>query len=283
MFDRMLDISSQMVLKWDRQGPDHEIDCADDFTRLAFDTIGLCAFSYRFNEFYSDKPHPFASQMSEVLLESGKKTNRTRFQQVFYRKSEEGRQENVRKMMDLCNKIIQERKDNPQPDNHDLLNTMLNGVDKETGKKLSPENISYQLATFLVAGHETTSSTLSFLNLNFIKNPDKLHKAVKEVDEVVGDKVLTVDMLPKLTYIDACIKETLRCNSPINMISVTSTKDQVLGGKYFVAKDQPAIALFRSLHHDRAAWGDDVDEFRPERFLDGNFQKVPPNSWKPVG
>jgi len=32
MFDGMLDIASQMILKWDRQGPDNEILCADDFT-----------------------------------------------------------------------------------------------------------------------------------------------------------------------------------------------------------------------------------------------------------
>jgi cytochrome P450 / NADPH-cytochrome P450 reductase len=103
MFEKMLDISSQMVLKWDRQGPEHEINCADDYTRLAFDTIGLCAFSYRFNEFYSDNPHPFASQMAEVLVETGKKSNRTKVQQALYWRSEEARQENVRKMMDLCN------------------------------------------------------------------------------------------------------------------------------------------------------------------------------------
>ena len=48
MFDDMLDIGSQMVQKWDRQGPEHEIDCADDFTRLAFDTIAMCAFNYRY-------------------------------------------------------------------------------------------------------------------------------------------------------------------------------------------------------------------------------------------
>jgi len=34
MFDDMMDISSQMILKWDRQGPDHAIDCSDNFTRL---------------------------------------------------------------------------------------------------------------------------------------------------------------------------------------------------------------------------------------------------------
>lgn len=166
MFDEMLDISSQMVLKWDRQGPEHEIDCADDLTRLAFDTIGFCAFSYRFNEFYSDHPHPFASQMAEVLIESGKKATRIQLQQSLYWRSEEVRQENVRKMQELCDHIVQDRRDHPQPDNKDLLNTMLNGVDKQTGKKLSTENIRYQMATFLVAGHETTSATLSF---NYLK------------------------------------------------------------------------------------------------------------------
>jgi cytochrome P450/NADPH-cytochrome P450 reductase len=55
MYDDMLDISSQMVLRWDRLGADHAIDCSDDFTRLAFDTIGLCSFGYRFNEFYTGK------------------------------------------------------------------------------------------------------------------------------------------------------------------------------------------------------------------------------------
>lgn len=151
LFDGMLDIGSQMVLKWDRLGPDHEIDCSDDLTRLAFDTIGLCAFSYRFNEFYSDHAHPFAHQMAEVLLESGKKVNRPKVQQYFYSKSEEERLENVRKMHELCDKIVSDRKLRPQPDNNDLLNTMLNAVDKETGEKLSDVNIRYQMATFLVS------------------------------------------------------------------------------------------------------------------------------------
>lgn len=117
---------------------------------------------------------------------------------------------------------------------------------------------------------------------SLLKNPDKLHKAIEQVDEVLGDNVLTVDMLPKLTYLDACIKETLRLSSPINVFSVTSQKDQVIGGKYFLPKGQAVTASLRDLHHDRAVWGDDVEEYRPERFLDGTFQQLPPNSWKPV-
>ena len=278
----MLDISAQMVLKWDRQGPEHEIEMADDLTRLAFDTIGLCAFSYRFNEFYSDNAHPFAQQMADVLLESGKRANQPALMKAWNYKSEQTRQDNVKKMWDVCDSIVQDRKLRPQPDNNDLLNTMLNGVDKETGEKLSDENIRYQMATFLVAGHETTSATLAFAYYNLVKSPNTLHRAQQQVDEVVGDKVLTVEMLPKLTYIDAVIKETLRVSSPIAAFNVTAQSDQVLGGKYAISKGQPVTCVLRSLHHDPKVWGDDHDEFKPERMLDGGFQKLPPNSWKPV-
>ena len=77
-------------------------------------------------------------------------------------------------------------------------------------------------------------------------------------------------------------KETLRISSPIAINVLTSTKDQVLGGKYFVAKDQPVTVVLKYLHNDRKAWGDDIDIYRPERFLDGGFQNLKPHSWKPV-
>ena len=163
MWDGMQDISSQMIMKWDRLGPDHEIECSDDLTRLAFDTIGLCAFSHRFNQFYSEDVHIFARQMADVLLESGKKSGRPHILQALYRSTESRRQAEVAEMHALCNEIVAERKEHPQPDNHDLLNVMLNSKDRETGEGLSDENIRYQLATFLVAGHETTSATSVFL------------------------------------------------------------------------------------------------------------------------
>lgn len=159
MWDGMQDIASQMILKWDRLGPDHEIECSDDLTRLAFDTIGLCACSYRFNQFYSDEIHPFAQQMADYLLESGKKSARPPMARFLHRSAEQQRQQNVTAMHALCDEIVSSRKKNPQPENNDLLNVMLNSKDRETGEGLSDENIRFQLATFLIAGHETSSAT----------------------------------------------------------------------------------------------------------------------------
>jgi cytochrome P450/NADPH-cytochrome P450 reductase len=118
---------------------------------------------------------------------------------------------------------------------------------------------------------------------NLLKHPEAFHKAQKQVDEVVGDKVLSIEMLPKLPYIDACIKETLRLNSPIPAFGVIPREETLLGGKYRVKKGDVVNVNLKGLHHDPAVWGDDHNEFRPERFLDGGFQDLPPNSWKPFG
>lgn len=284
MFDDMLDISAQMVLRWDRMGPEHVIDTADDFTRLAFDTIGLCSFGYRFNEFYTDDAHPFANQMANVLKLSGRRANRSEVVKALHMWEEQERQADVQKMHALVRKIIADRKSHPKPDAKDLLNTMLLEKDRETNEGLSDDNILANMITFLVAGHETTSATLSFMWHNLLKNPSTLLKAQKEVDDVVGDKVVSLDMLPKLPYIDACIKETLRLSIPISATSVRAKQDTYLtNGKYKVNKGDNLTCNLKGLHHDPTVWGDDHNEFKPERFLEGRFAKLPPNSWKPFG
>jgi cytochrome P450 / NADPH-cytochrome P450 reductase len=117
-----------------------------------------------------------------------------------------------------------------------------------------------------------------------MKNPEKFHKAQAEVDSVVGDSVVTLDHLPKLPYIDACIKETLRLNSPIAGFGVIPKEDTyLLNGKYKVNRGDVMSVNLAGLHHDPAVWGNDHNEFKPERFLDGKFAELPPNSWKPFG
>ncbi|KAI3401733.1 hypothetical protein diail_9397 [Diaporthe ilicicola] len=65
-----------MILKWDRLGPDHEVSGPDDFSRLTFDVIGLCAMNYRFNFFYAEEPPRFITAMADALVEAGRVTNR---------------------------------------------------------------------------------------------------------------------------------------------------------------------------------------------------------------
>lgn len=283
MFPKMLDMVSQMVLKWDRLGPEHEIVAADDFTRLAFDTIAFCGFNFRFNSFYLENVHPFAQQMADYLIEAGKRANRTSLESHLRIWSAEEKRRNRDAMWQLCDDIVSERKRNPQPDAKDVLNAMLYTKDPETGETMSDENIRFNMVTFLVAGHETTSGTLGFLFYHLLKNPDVYQKVQAEVDRVVGNEVLQLRHIPQLKYLEACIRETLRAQGPINLIQVFPKKDEVIGGKYFVPKGATVRVNMPGLHHDPRVWGPDHAEFKPERLLDGRFEALPNCAWKPFG
>ena len=64
-------------------------------------------------------------------------------------------------MNQLVDDVIKHRRAHPS-DASDLLNLMLEAKDPETGEKLDDTNIRYQILTFLIAGHETTSGLLTF-------------------------------------------------------------------------------------------------------------------------
>lgn len=67
------------------------------------------------------------------------------------------------------------------------------------------------------------------------------------------------------------------------MIAVSPIEDTLLGGKYAVAKDEQIAMLVKKSHIDPKVYGDDALEFKPERMLDGKFEKLPKNAWKPFG
>lgn len=112
--------------------------------------IGLCAFGFRFNNFYSDAPHSFITQMTDVLMESGKRAGRLSIENKLRVFSAAQNLENVKAMHALCDEIIADRVAHPQPDSVDLLNPMLEGKDPETGEKMSMESIRFNMVTFLV-------------------------------------------------------------------------------------------------------------------------------------
>ena len=150
-FPRMLDIASQLVLKWERLNADETVEVPADMTRLTLDTIALCGFDYRFNSFYRDTPHPFVLAMLKKV----------RADQKF--------------MVETVRHILEERRKSGMLGKvNDLLDRMLTGADRQSGEKLDETNIIAQCLTFLIAGHETTSGLLSFVLYELIKNPKVL-------------------------------------------------------------------------------------------------------------
>lgn len=280
MFGDMFDIASQLVLKWERYGPEHIIIPAEDFTRLAFDTVALCTMGYRVNSFYNDAVQPFIVSMADYLLEAQR---RATMPSVVKALSSTAKWDSDRALMnEIVNKVISDRR-RSGIQRGDLLDLMLHGKDPRTGESLSEENIRYQLITFLIAGHETTSGMLTFITYELLKSPVSYAKVREEVDRVLQGKPIQPEHLSKLPYIVAVMREALRLHPPATAIAVTPYEDTVLGGEYMIPKGTVVVPQIARIQRDSTVWGEDAEKFKPERMLDGNFEALPPKAWIPFG
>ncbi|TVX93596.1 bifunctional cytochrome P450/NADPH--P450 reductase [Paenibacillus agilis] len=279
--EMMVDIAVQLIQKWLRLNPDESVEVAEDMTRLTLDTIGLCGFDYRFNSFYREQSHPFITSMTRALDEAMGQLQRLNIQQKLMVVTKRQFQHDIQAMYALVDKIIAERKAHGQASGNDLLAHMLNGRDPETGERLDDENIRFQIITFLIAGHETTSGLLSFALYYLLKNPDKLQKAYEEVDRVLVDAVPSYTQVRELSYIRMILNESLRLWPTAPAFALFAKEDTILAGKYPMKKGDSVNVLVPIVHRDKAVWGEDVEAFRPERFED--ISKVPHHAFKPFG
>ncbi len=284
MFDRMVDVAHQMFEKWERFGPSAVIDVADNMTRLTLDTIALCAFDYRFNSFYQNEMHPFVAAMVDALDEAGQRTRRPEVVTQLKLGAKRRYEASQALLAKVAEELIAERRADPDgAAKSDLLNVMLNGVDPVTGEKLSDENIRFQMVTFLIAGHETTSGLLSFACYLLLKNPEAMVRAQALCDEVMGHETPRLEHLAKLRFLEQILMESLRLWPTAPAFAVKPVEATMLAGRYAVTPDDTLLILEPMLHRDPAVWGDDAEAFRPERFEPDVAAGLPPNAWKPFG
>jgi cytochrome P450 / NADPH-cytochrome P450 reductase len=283
----MLDIAGQLVKKWERMNADDEIDVVHDTTALALDTVGLCGFDYRFNSFYREDYHPFVASLVRSL-ETIMLTRGLPFEGLWLRNRNRDLAGDVAFMNAMVDEIVAERRRNAEATEakKDMLGAMMTGVDRATGTQLDDVNIRYQINTFLIAGHETTSGMLSCAIYALLKHPAVLKKAYEEVDRVLGGDLNvkpTYQQVTQLTYITQILKEALRLWPPAPAYGVAPIKDEVIGGKYKLKKDSFVLVLVLALHRDPSVWGPDPDAFDPENFSKEAEAQRPVNAWKPFG
>src|SRR5438874_5855267 len=283
----MVDIAEQRVKKWERLNGDEEIDVVHDMTALTLDTIGLCGFDYRFNSFYRRDYHPFVESLVRSL-ETIMMTRGIPLEGLWLQKRRKTLAEDVLFMNKMVDEIIAERRGNAEAaeGKKDMLGAMMTGVDRSTGEQLDDVNIRYQINTFLIAGHETTSGLLSCTIYALLKHPEVLKKAYEEVDRVLGPDIEakpTYQQVTQLTYITQILKEALRLWPPAPAYGIAPLQDETIGGKYKLKKNTFVTVLVMALHRDPSVWGPNPDVFDPENFSREAEAKRPINAWKPFG
>lgn len=126
---------------------------------------------------------------------------------------------------------------------------------------------------------------LSFVFALLMQHPEAYRQVQEEVDSVLGSAPMRAEHINQLPYIKACLRESLRLHPPSAGFSVTvpgegPSEPILVGGKWLVKRNQPIFVLTPGIHRDTTAWGDDVEEFKPERMLEENFKQLPPGCYK---
>jgi len=283
---QMIDVATQLVTKWERLNADDQIDVVHDMTAVALDTIGICGFDYRFNSFYRRDYHPFIDSLTRTL-ETCMMQRGLPFEETLLRKRLQQMESDVGFMNKLVDDLIRERRmGSGETAQNDLMNYMMSGVDKQTGESLSDEKIRYQINTFLIAGHETTSGLMSFTLYFLLNNPDVLEKAYAEVDRVLGRDISlepTLKQVNQLTYIQQILSESLRLWPTAPALGLAPYEDEIIGGKYKIKKGTFVNVLLLMLHRDPKVWGPDPEKFDPENFSKEAIAKRPIHAYKPFG
>src|SRR6266540_2813740 len=195
---------------------------------------------------------------------------------LLWRRAERRNLERLRYMNELVDAVIRERVEHPHADADDLLELMLRAARAGGPGALSEVNIRYQIITFLVAGHETTSGALSFALYYLSKHPEVLAEATAEVDRVWGAAERPAfEQVAKLRYVRRVLDEAMRLWPTAPVYGRAARADTVLGGRYAMKAGEGVLVVIPAVHRDPDLWGPDALEFDPDRFTSERVKSRP--------
>ena len=182
----------------------------------------------------------------------------------------------IAKIEDIIRRVHRERLTN-QKDRGDLFSHMV-FVEDDQGR-MSDKQLRDETMTLIFAGHETTAHALVWTWYLLAKNPEKVAALREELDQVVGDRRIEVDDLPKLPYLEMVVKESLRLMPSVWAYARQAQKDLVIDG-YAIKKGQ-TITISHIAMGRNPKYFDEPLEFRPERWTREFERSLPRGAFVP--
>ncbi|RCH70022.1 cytochrome P450 [Streptomyces sp. SDr-06] len=174
------------------------------------------------------------------------------------------------------------RPDAPRPDDErdDLLTRLLAARD-EQGRPLSTQEVRNEAVTLWAAGHETTSTALTWAVHLLARAPEARARLEAELRDVLGGRPPTIDDYERLTWTQQIVKEATRLYPPVWLIPAVARDGATLGGTRIPAGTIVWCSTWTT--HRDPRWFTCPDRFRPERWGADAPDVVPDHAWFPFG
>ncbi len=153
----------------------------------------------------------------------------------------------------------------------DILGMLMEARDRHTGLAMPDRQLVSEILTLIVAGHETTASTLNWAWYLLSQNPDVEEKLSSELHAVPSNGLPALCALPEFVYTRSVIEETLRMYPAGWLMTRAARQDDRLGDYFVPAGTEIYISPYLIQRHP--AYWEAPDRFHPERFA-----SVPPQN-----
>ncbi len=176
---------------------------------------------------------------------------------------------------------VARRRADPDPGRRDIL-SLLVGARGEGGEAFTDREIRDQVMTLMFAGHDTSTSTLTFMLHELARHPDVLARLCREQDEVLAGETPTVDRLEReMPYLEMVLDEVLRLYPPAWIGPRRAVREFEFGG-YTVPRGAYVNYCSWASHRIPEVFPD-PEAFVPERFARERKAALPRGAYVPFG
>ncbi|XP_024970983.1 probable (S)-N-methylcoclaurine 3'-hydroxylase isozyme 2 [Cynara cardunculus var. scolymus] len=245
------------------------------FTTI-FNTLSNVFFAKDFLDFEDE--HRTAGGLKEklfTLLQDGMRPNISDFFPMFKRFDlqglRKGNLKNIREVFSFWEHIVDERRA--------LLNSSTTVMEEEEKSFLdrllengfSNDQINICAMELFIGGTDTTTSTIEWAMAELLKNKEAMSRVQEELKYSCNDsKIISESQLSKLSYLNACIKETLRLHPPVPFLIPRCAFETCEVMNYTIPQDTQIFINVWAIGRDPKVWEAPLS-FKPERFLGLNL------------
>ncbi|EEF46132.1 cytochrome P450 72A397 isoform X2 [Ricinus communis] len=244
-----------------------EIDVATEFDALAGDVIARTAFGSSYQE--GKRIFELQKEQVSLVLEAYRSIYIPGLRFIPTKKNK--RRYDIDDEIKATLRDMIRRKEQAMqidsPSNVDLLSLLIR-CKREAASDMTNEDIIEECKLLYFAGQETTANWLTWTLIVLSRNPNWQVKAREEVLQICGKKIPEIEDLNRLKSVTMILNEVFRLYPPVAALYRHTLKETNIKGMSIPAGVELYLPTI-FVHHDPDYWGDNVEEFRPERFAEG--------------